>query len=179
MRAKSLILGNQPGAIPVVCAVCLAAVVACGSPADEERPEGADTTAAVDMVPRTADADSEPDTAPTTGSGLRAELEALADTDVTGTVSLTPGAGGTTVSVQIHGANSGLPYVAEIVSGSCTNPGAVLEEIGRITAGEQGDGEFHEVVDRDLVGTDRSARAVRVRGAGDPTAIVACGNLAP
>ena len=133
MRVKSLILGDQPGVIPAVCAACLAAVVACGSPADEERLEEADTTAAVDMVPRAADVDSEPDTAATTVSGLRAELEALAGTDVTGTVSLTPGAGGTTVSVQIHGANSGLPYVAEIVSGSCTSPGAVLEEIGRIT----------------------------------------------
>jgi hypothetical protein len=83
------------------------------------------------------------------------------------------------VSVAIHGANSGLPYVAELVAGSCASPGAVIAEIGRITAGEQGDGDFQEVVDGDLLGDEGSSRAVQVRGAGDPTAIVACGNLAP
>ena len=169
MRAKPLILG----------AVFLAAIAACGSPADEAQPDRPDTVSTVDLRPRTDDAGPEEPAPAAAGPALRAELEARADTDVTGTVSLSPAGGGTTVSVQIHGANSGLPYVAELVHGSCATPGTVIAEIGRITAGEQGDGEFHEVVDRDLVGSDGSARAVRVRGAGDPNAIVACGNLGP
>ena len=154
--------------------------LSCGSP--DEDAEG--TRLRTDPIPASemaADAPSgepaEADTSAATGRVMRAELEALGGTDVVGTVSLSPGPGGTAVTVEIHGANSGLPYVAELVVGSCQSPGAVIAELGRVTAGETGDGEFREVLDPSLLGSERANRFVRVRGAGDSTAIVACGNL--
>jgi hypothetical protein len=53
----------------------------------------------------------------------------------------------------------------------------VIAELGRVTAGETGDGEFREVLDPTLLRSEEANRAVRVRGAGDSTAIVACGDL--
>ena len=162
------------------CALCLAAL-ACeaGSDEDEEGPDPAtgfttDAPGVPESLAEPAASDSVP------GSPvLRAELEARGGTDVIGSVTLTPGAAGTTVSVEIHGANSGLPYVAEIVEGSCVGSGPVIAQLGEITAGEEGDGDFQRVVARELLGADRPHRAVRVRGAGDPTAVVACGDLGP
>jgi hypothetical protein len=161
-------------------ALCLAAALACQAGSDEE--DGPDPatgfTADAPGVPESLAA--APDSAvESTSPVMRAELEARGGTDVIGSVSLTPGAGGTTVAVEIHGANSGLPYVAEIVEGTCASSGPVIAQLGEITAGEEGDGDFQRVVDRALLGPDRPHRAVRVRGAGDPTAIVACGDLGP
>ena len=162
------------------CALCLAAALACEAGPDEDE-DGTDPatgfTADAPGVPESL-ADPASDSVPESPV-LRAELEARGGTDVIGSVALTPGAAGTTVAVEIHGANSGLPYVAEIVEGSCAGSGPVIAQLGEITAGEEGDGDFQRVVDRELLGADRSQRAVRVRGAGDPTAIVACGDLGP
>jgi hypothetical protein len=166
--------------VGALAALCLAAAVACEA-GSEDAPEGSDPasgfTADAPGVPESLAepaADSAPD-----APAMRAELEARGGTDVIGTVSLSPGAAGTTVIVEIHGANSGLPYVAEIVEGTCASSGAVIAELGRITAGEAGDGDFRGVLDRALLGPERPQRSVRVRGAGDPTAIVACGDLGP
>lgn len=152
----------------------------CGSPGDD--PEGArlrtDPMPASEVAEETPSEELAPSPDTTaTGVAMRAELEALGGTDVVGTVSLSPGPEGTTVAVEIHGANSGLPYVAELVVGSCQSPGAVIAELGRVTAGETGDGEFREVLDPALLQSQRASRAVQIRGAGDSTAIVACGNL--
>lgn len=163
-------------------ALFLGAALACQADSDEVDGEGPDPATGF-----TADAPGVPESlaepvdsvAETTFPVMRAELEARGGTDVIGSVSLTPGAGGTTVSVEIHGANSGLPYVAELVEGSCASSGPVIAQLGEITAGEEGDGDFQRVVDHALLGPDRPLRAVRVRGAGDPTAIVACGDLGP
>jgi hypothetical protein len=157
--------------------LCLA--LACGSPGDapEENGDLPDTAAAnVTFEPPTEE-EAPADTAPATGRVMRAELEALGGTDVVGTVTLSPGQNGTAVAVEIHGANSGLPYVAELVEGSCQAPGPAIAELGRITAGETGDGEFREVLDPALLQAELADRAVQVRGAGDSSAIVACGNL--
>ena len=157
--------------------LCLA--LACGSPGDAPEDDVGlrDTTAAdVTFVPP-ADEEAPADTATPPGRVMRAELEALGGTDVVGTVSLSPGQDGTAVAVEIHGANSGLPYVAELVEGSCQSPGPAIAELGRITAGETGDGEFHEVLDPAMLRAERADRAVQVRGAGDTSAVVACGNL--
>ncbi|HJR53307.1 MAG TPA: hypothetical protein VJ982_06285 [Gemmatimonadota bacterium] len=164
--------------------LCLAVVaaVACEAGSEEpgEGPEATGFTAEAPGVPESLADVTDADSLPEPGSfALRAELEARGGTDVIGTVSLTPGAGGTTVAVEIHGANSGLPYVAEIVAGSCASAGPVIAQLGEITAGEEGDGDFQRVVDRALLGPDRPDRAVRVRGAGDAAAIVACGDLGP
>jgi hypothetical protein len=161
-------------------AIPLYLALSCGTPEEDAEENGlrSDPVPAAEMADETP---SEPDTAADpsspTGRVMRAELEALAGTDVVGTVSLTPGPDGTTVAVEIHGANSGLPYVAELVSGSCLSPGAVIAELGRVTAGETGDGEFREVLDPALLRSEQADRFVRVRGAGDSSAIVACGNL--
>lgn len=182
MPAKRLTHGSPSVRfhLSAMCAAAwLIAVVACGTEPDETRRDGSDSVAAVDIDSRSTEAAPDTSGDAPTRRVLRAELEARADTDVTGSVRLSPASGGTSVSVTIHGANSGLPYVAELIGGSCASPGSVIAEIGRITAGDQGDGEFREVVDGDLLGDEGSTRAVRVRGAGDPTAIVACGNLAP
>ncbi len=165
-------------------ALCLAVVVTVACEAGtEETGEGPDATGFSADAPGVPESLAE---APATDSipepespALRAELEARGGTDVVGSVSLTPGAAGTTVAVEIHGANSGLPYVAEIVEGSCASAGPVIAQLGEITAGEEGDGDFQRVVDHALLGPDRPQRAVRVRGAGDPAAIVACGDLGP
>jgi len=160
----------------IVTFAALFAAAGCGTP-DEDAPGNgslSDTLPAVGgSIGRLG---GEVD--PATGRRVvRAELEALGGTDVIGSVSLTPGEGGTAVSVEIHGANSGLPYVAELVGGSCGTPAAVIAVLGEITAGEEGDGEFHQVLDPSLLGSEQPNRFVRVRGAGDRSAIVACGNL--
>ena len=166
-----------------LAALCLAAVLACETGSDEPDgggPEAADGFAAdAPGVPESLAATTT-DSAPDPGSPvMRADLEARGGTDVIGTVSLTPGAAGTTVTVEIHGANSGLPYVAEIIEGTCASSGPVIAQLGEITAGLEGDGDFQRVVDRAVLGPERPQRAVRVRGSGDPTAIVACGDLGP
>jgi hypothetical protein len=169
------------GRIATWTAIPFYLALGCGSP--DEDAEG--TRLRTDPIPASEMADGAPsgepaadaDASAATGRVMRAELEALGGTDVVGTVSLSPGPGGTTVAVEIHGANSGLPYVAELVVGSCQSPGAVIAELGRVTAGETGDGEFREVLDPTLLQSERASRAVQVRGAGDSTAIVACGNL--
>jgi hypothetical protein len=160
-------------------AFCLASAMACEIGSEADGPEAADGIAA--DAPGVPESLAEPAaTDPASESpALRADLEARGGTDVIGTVSLVPGAAGTTVTVEIHGANSGLPYVAEIVDGSCASPGAVIAELGEITAGEEGDGDFRGVVDGALLAPERPDRAVRVRGASDPAAIVACGDLGP
>jgi hypothetical protein len=169
------------GVIATWTAIPLYLALSCGTPEEDAEEDGlrSDRVPAAEMTDETPS--EEPDTAADpsspTGRVMEAELEALGGTDVVGTVSLSPGAEGTTVAVEIHGANSGLPYVAELVSGSCVSPGAVIAELGRVTAGETGDGEFREVLDPSLLGSERANRFVRVRGAGDSTAIVACGNL--
>ena len=165
-------------------ALCLAATLACEADSDEAEGEGPDPatgfTADAPGVPESLAGPTASDSASESGPPvMHAELEARGGTDVIGSVSLSPGAGGTTVSVEIHGANSGLPYVAEIVEGTCASSGSVIAQLGEITAGEEGDGDFQRVVDRALLGPERPQRAVRVRGAGDPTAIVACGDLGP
>lgn len=163
--------------------LCVAAAVACEADSGEADGDGPDPatgfTADAPGVPESLAEPAASDSAAEPESPLSAELEARGGTDVIGSVSLTPGAGGTTVQVEIHGANSGLPYVAEIVEGTCASSGPVIAQLGEITAGEEGDGDFQRVVDRALLGPDRPHRAVRVRGAGDPTAIVACGDLGP
>ena len=162
-------------------ALCLAVALACEAGSDEDDPDAADGfTADAPGVPESLADPAASDSVPASEFPvLRAELEARGGTDVIGTVSLTPGAAGTTVAVEIHGANSGLPYVAEIVEGTCASSGPVITQLGEITAGEEGDGDFQRVVDRAVLGPERPNRAVRVRGAGDPTAIVACGDLGP
>jgi hypothetical protein len=72
-----------------------------------------------------------------------------------------------------------LPYVAELVGGSCLSPTEVIAVLGQVTAGEAGDGEVREVLGAELLDTGGASRIVRVRGAGDRAAIVACGNLGP
>jgi hypothetical protein len=182
MSTKLLRIGNladRRRARAACTAVALATLVGCGNSDDALKRNGSpsDTLAATDFAGAPSEA-PEPAMDPTSdGTVLRAELEARGGTDVVGSVSLTPRSGGTTVSVVIHGANSGLPYVAELIGGSCANPGAIIVALGEVTAGEEGDGEFHRVVDTGLLRADQANRAVRVRGAGDPTAIVACGNL--
>lgn len=161
-------------------ALCVAVALACEA-GSEEPAEGPDAdtgfTAEAPGVPESPDTAAADSPAVERGLMLRADLEARGGTDVIGTVTLTPGAGGTTVSVEIHGANSGLPYIAEIVDGSCASPGPVITQLGEITAGETGDGDFRRVVDGAVLGPDRPHRAVQVRGAGDAAAIVACGDL--
>ena len=166
------------------CAVlCVATAVACEAGSGEADGDGPDPatgfTADAPGVPESLAEPAASDSVVEPESPLSAELEARGGTDVIGSVRLTPGAGGTTVHVEIHGANSGLPYVAEIVEGTCASSGPVITQLGEITAGEEGDGDFQRVVDRALLGPDRPHRAVRVRGASDPTAIVACGDLGP
>jgi hypothetical protein len=167
--------------VVALAAISLLAAGACGAPPEDvdDADPLSDTLASAESV-----ADLPPDTAeetapPAGGRGLRAELEARGGTDVTGTVSLTPVAGGAAVSVEIHGANSGLPYVAELVGGSCVSPTEVIAVLGQVTAGEAGDGEVRDVLGAELLDTGGASRIVRVRGAGDQTAIVACGNLGP
>ncbi|MGH7565666.1 MAG: hypothetical protein ACREK2_02440 [Gemmatimonadota bacterium] len=164
----------------IVSGAALFAAAVCGTP-DEDAPGNgslSDTVPAVDFAAEAPGGVTGVSADPATGRRVvRAELEALGGTDVIGSVSLTPGEGGTAVSVEIHGANSGLPYVAELVGGSCGAPAAVIAVLGEITAGEEGDGAFHEVLDPSLLGGEQANRAVRVRGAGDTGAIVACGNL--
>lgn len=169
------------GRIAIWTAAPLSLTLGCGAPADDAE----ETRLRTDPIPATEMAAEAPsgepgadaDTSAATGRVMRAELEPLGGTDVVGTVSLSPGPRGITVTVEIHGANSGLPYVAELVVGSCQSSGAVIAELGRVTAGETGDGEFREVLDPTLLQSERTSRAVQVRGAGDSTAIVACGNL--
>jgi hypothetical protein len=167
-------------AVVALAAISLLAGGACGAP-----PEDADVADPVDTLASAGEsvadlpADTVAESAPPVGRGLRAELEAQGGTDVTGTVTLTPVAGGAAVSVEIHGANSGLPYVAELVGGSCLSPTEVIAVLGQVTAGEAGDGEVREVLGAELLDTGGASRIVRVRGAGDSAAIVACGNLGP
>ena len=173
---------GEPGRLAATTALCLAVALACGTGADgpsENRDAAADGFATdAPGVPDSGPSVPDPAAAPD-HPALRAELEAHGGTDVVGTVVLTPGAEGTRISVEIHGANSGLPYVAEIVEGTCAGPGPVIARLGEITAGEEGDGDFQRVVERSLLGPDRPQRAVRVRGAGDASAVVACGDLGP
>jgi hypothetical protein len=161
-------------------ALCVAVGVACGTGPDETSENGDPATGFTAEAPGVPEslAEAAPDTA-SAAVAMHAELEAQGGTDVIGSVALTPGAGETTVSVEIHGANSGLPYVAELVDGSCASGGPVIVQLGEITAGEEGDGDFQRAVDSALLGPDRPHRAVQVRGAGDAGAIVACGDLGP
>jgi hypothetical protein len=167
------------GRIATWTAIPLYLALGCGSP--DEDADGArlrtDRIPASETEAPSGESAADADTSSATGRVMRAELEALGGTDVVGTVRLSPGPEGTTVAVEIHGANSGLPYVAELVVGSCQSPGAVIAELGRVTAGETGDGEFRQVLDPTLLQSERASRAVQVRGAGDSTAVVACGNL--
>ena len=162
-------------------ALCLVVAAACetgpGETSESPDPATGFTAEAPGVPDSLADPTASDTASASEGPVMRAELEAQGGTDVIGSVALTPGAGGTTVSVEIHGANSGLPYVAEIVEGSCASAGPVIARLGEITAGEEGDGDFQRVVDSALLGRDRPHRAVRVRGAGDAGAIVACGDL--
>lgn len=163
-----------------IAVVCLAAAIACEAGADgpSEDPDSAtEFTAGAPGVPDSG-LPPAPDPAPDYPA-MRADLEARGGTDVIGTVALTPVPEGTRIAVDIHGANSGLPYVAEIVEGTCASSGPVIARLGEITAGEEGDGDFQRVVDRALLGPERPQRAVRVRGAGDASAVVACGDLGP
>jgi hypothetical protein len=155
---------------------------ACGAPpedADDAAARSDTLASAGSLADPPATSANEGPSVPSVGGRLRAELEAQGGTDVTGTVTLSPVAGGAAVSVEIHGANSGLPYVAELVGGSCVSPSGVIAVLGQITAGEAGDGEVREVLGAELLDTGGASRIVRVRGAGDRAAIVACGNLGP
>ncbi len=174
-------MGSKRGKSGVAVSVVIALYVAvgCGRPDENAQGNGSlsDTLPAVDFATESPGDTTATTADPPIGRRVRGELEALGGTDVIGTVTLSSAEGGTAVSVEIHGANSGLPYVAELVGGSCQSPAAVIAVLGEITAGEEGDGEFHEVLDPSLLGSEQTNRAVRVRGAGDAAAIVACGNL--
>ncbi|HUF89073.1 MAG TPA: hypothetical protein VMR66_03740 [Gemmatimonadota bacterium] len=163
---------QRPGVLAAPLLVALA--VGCGE-AEEARDDGMTADPAV----ATVDFDTAPRTEPEgeAGPAVRAELEGLAGTDVVGSAVLTPRAGTTAVTVEIHAANSGWPYVAELIEGSCASPGGVVAVLGEMTAGESGDAEFHQTLDRSLLPPDGANRAVWVRGADDPIAVVACGNL--
>ena len=166
--------------LATLIAIPMLVLAACGSPpeeAGEPRPDTLESARGTTDPPSGGEVE---DAASSSRVGtLRAELQAQGGTDVTGTVTLSPAAGGAALRVEIHGANSGLPYVAELVGGSCTTPAAVIAELGRLTAGESGDGEVRDVVDVGLLESGGTPRIVRVRGASDPGAIVACGNLGP
>ena len=168
--------------VAAMAAISLLAAGACGTPPEDagDAAPPSDTVAAADtgVEPAAISAGEAPGTSSVEGR-LKAELEAQGGTDVTGIVTLSPVAGGAAVSVEIHGANSGLPYVAELVGGSCVAPSEVIAVLGQITAGEAGDGEVREVLGAELLDTRGASRIVRVSGAGDRTAIVACGNLGP
>lgn len=165
--------------LATMIAIPMFVLAACGAPPEESEEPDPDTRISSREAAESATGDDmDPPSAPRVGA-LRAELEAQGGTDVTGTVTLTPAAAGAALRVEIHGANSGLPYVAELVGGSCTSPAAVIAVLGQLTAGEAGDGRFQDVLDAELLEGGGSPRIVRVRGAGDPTAIVACGNLGP
>ena len=168
--------------IAAMAAISILATGGCGAPPEdaEDAARRSDTLASAESLadPPATSADERP-SAPSVGGRLRADLEAQGGTDVTGTVTLSPVAGGAAVSVEIHGANSGLPYVVELVGGSCVSPSEVIAVLGQITAGEAGDGEVREVLGAELLDTGGASRIVRVRGAGDQAAIVACGNLGP
>jgi len=140
--------------------------------------EGREDVAAPDTVAAVADANRLAAPAPDSvdQGAVRADLEAQGGTDVVGFAVLAPRAGSTAITVEIHGANSGYPYVAELVEGTCASPGAVVVELSELTAGETGDAEYHRTLDRSLLPPDGANRAVRVRGA-DAPAVVACGNL--
>jgi len=163
----------------LAAAILVGLAAACGRGDEAEDDGTADRTATADFPDTAGIADRTPDTDAGARPTVRAELEPRAGTDVIGSAVLTPRPGATAVTVEIHGANSGWPYVAELIAGSCNSPGGVLAMLGEITAGESGDGEYHQVVDRALLEPDGENRAVWVRGADDPTAIVACGNLGP
>jgi len=162
---------QRPGVLAAALTAALA--VGCGE-AEEAREDGIQADPAVATVDfdTSRPADSEPG-----GEAVRAELEGRGGTDVVGSAVLTPRAGATAVTVEIHAANSGWPYVAELIEGSCGSPGRVVAILGEMTAGESGDAEFNQTLDRSLLPPDGANRAVWVRGADDPTAIVACGNL--
>jgi hypothetical protein len=166
--------------VAALAAIAILGVAACGAP-----PEDADDVDSLASLPDSvasaerAPSDTADGSVAPVGRGLRAELQAQGGTDVTGVVTLSPVAGGAAVSVEIHGANSGLPYVAELVGGSCVSPSEVIAVLGQVTAGEAGDGRVREVLGAELLDTGGTSRIVRVRGAGDQSAIVACGNLGP
>jgi hypothetical protein len=166
--------------VAALAAIATLAVAACGGPPDDADDVDSlaslpDSVASAERTP----ADTSDGSVAPVGRSLRAELEAQGGTDVTGIVRLSPVGGGAAVSVEIHGANSGLPYVAELVGGSCVSPTEVIAVLGQVTAGEAGDGQVREVLGAELLDTGGASRIVRVRGAGDQTAIVACGNLGP
>ena len=178
--------GKQPKArvrrVAAMAVISILAAGACGAPpedADDAAPRSDILVPAESVADLPATSADELASDPSVTGRLRAELEAQGGTDVTGTVTLSPVAGGAAVSVEIHGANSGLPYVAELVGGSCVSPSEVIAVLGQITAGEAGDGEVRDVLGAELLDTGGVSRIVRVRGAGDRTAIVACGNLGP
>lgn len=165
--------------VSVWATVMLFVVAGCEA-SDEEADSGAPSDSVPTTIRAPAAPSEPPDSAADTSSAgpvLSAELGPQAGTDVVGSASLSPGGDGTTVSVEILGANGGYPYVAELVGGSCASPAGVIATLGEITTDAEGDGEFHGVLDGTLLAADQASRAVRVRGASDPAAIVACGNL--
>lgn len=155
-------------------ALVLALTVGCGQPEeaadDGAEPEGASLAFDSETAPPARPVPDAPE-------AVRAELEARGGTDIVGFALLTPRGDKTAVTVEIHAANSGWPYVAELIGGSCANSGPVIAALGEITAGEGGDAEYHRVMDRSLLPPDGADRAVWIRGADDPTAVVACGDL--
>lgn len=165
---------QRAGILPATLLVALS--VGCGE-ADEARDDGIPADTAVGTVDFETVRPAVPEGEPASGGVVRVELESRAGTDVVGTAVLRPRAGSTGVTVEIHAANSGWPYVAELIEGSCASPGRVVAMLGEMTAGESGDAQFDQTLDRSLLPPDGANRAVWVRGADDPTAIVACGNL--
>jgi hypothetical protein len=108
---------------------------------------------------------------------VRVELQARAGTDVTGVAVLTPRPGGTAITVEFRGANGGYDYVAELIEGTCDQPGALVAMLSEMTAGEGGEASHERLLEEVVLDQGAPGRAIRIRGADDPAAVVACGEL--
>lgn len=114
-----------------------------------------------------------------TGARIDAELEALNDSGISGSVRLTPGAAGTVVMLTVQPSDSmatgGRRHVAHIHRGSCDNIGAVVAPLEAVATDAPGGATSTSRVDLDLATLTDGNHIVVVHAAGgEPGRPVAC-----
>jgi hypothetical protein len=144
-------------------------LVACGT----DDPEFTDDPPAATTPAPAPDAPAAPGE-PAPGEAVTAEITPLADSGISGSVSLQPANGGAEVEVMLHGASTGV-HQGHIHTGTCAQPGGVVAPLEPVTLGADGHGVATARVDVPLA-TLRDGQHIVVYHEADasPGAPVAC-----
>lgn len=184
-RASAALKPSPRRALTGLAAASLLALAACGGTADDPAETGASTTEAA-ASPQDSGTHAHREGASHAHDGAGGHTHAGADTVASG-VALDPGpeAGWTgsvtlmavgdslRVLVSVEGLPAGARRRAELVAGSCDDPGSELATLAPVAVGSSGEGSSQTTLPTDVPG-DHGHGAVRLlAGDGSPAACAA------